>query len=332
MQRSISSVCAFLALLAAAGCASSPANPYHQSEMIDSEGQRMLLEAQELLDLGEYAMAQEVLDDLILAFPDYFRAWRTRQEVILESQGIDAAVDASRAEVDSFRTARALTLLARVTEDPDRAIPLLEEAIDLDESYVWAHFGLAYVLLKNHRVSEYEKARNHLEKALHYSSTFREARMLLIECLRMLGDNEKERKEFERYIAFNPDDLDARYNYADLLRNSFGEYGAALDQLSVVLSREPSRVDALLLKAIVLGQAEEYEKAESLFLYLSSVHPDALLNLGLLYMDHLDAPNKALEAFQRYLEYSGQNASEKNLWDEKILVPTYIDQLKKEKL
>jgi tetratricopeptide (TPR) repeat protein len=134
------------------------------------------------------------------------------------------------------------------------------------------------------------------------------------------------------HLEIHPGDSDARYNFADLLRSRFKDYEEALDQLNAVLSAEPARVDALLLKAIVLAQSGEFEKAEALYLYLSDEHPTALLNLALLYMDNLDAPEEALRTFQRYLDYSGRNASEKNLWDEKILVPTYIDRLKKERL
>ena len=41
-------------------------------------------------------------------------------------------------------------------------------------------------------------------------------------------------------------------------------------------------------------------------------------------------PDKALKYYEEYLNYSGRNAEEKRFLDEKFLVPTYIERLKKE--
>jgi len=102
--------------------------------------------------------------------------------------------------------------------------------------------------------------------------------------------------------------------------------------LEWVLEREPDRLDALLLKGVVLCQLSEFSKAETLYHRLVRRHPDALLNLAFLYRDFMDAPDKALVYFQRYLDYSGENAEEKAFIDQEILVPNLIESLKKETL
>lgn len=320
---------ALILFIGAQGCKTPPSTT-HPSEILDEAGIQELTESRNLMAQERYEEARLRLETLTDRLPECFRAWRLLQDLSVQAEGLDKAREAADTAVEAGRSALTLTLKARLIEDPERAMEVLQEALTLDETYVWAHLGCAYNILGDKRTGEYETARNHLEQALVHSSGFSEARKLLIESLHRLGDYEEERKQYEIYLDSNPFDLDACYNFADLLRNRFGDYEGAMEQLDFVLTHEPDRLDAQLLQAIILSQAGEYKSAESKYLYLSGLHPNAVLNLALLYMDQLRRPDEALKYFQAYLAYSGPHADEKTFLDEKILVPTYIERLKEE--
>ena len=111
--------------------------------------------------------------------------------------------------------------------------------------------------------------------------------------------------QYALHIDQNPDDDTARYNYADLLSTRLEEYEAALEQVDALLEQDPDRIDVLLLKGLILCQAGEYSQAETLYLEIAHLHPNAVLNLAFLYKDHLDEPEQALRYFRMYLAYSG---------------------------
>ena len=204
-------------LLACTGCRSTVEATFHESERMDEAGISVLREAQDLAAKGNRSRAKALLRDLVRAHPDFFRAYRALQDVVIATDGVEAARAESLAAKERDPSPLNLTLLARVTEKEDEARPLLEKAVEADPSYVWAHYGLAYLILKGRGTEAYEKARRHLEEALARSSAFHEARKLLIECLRRIGDTGAEKDQYLIYLSFNPDDLDMRYNYADLL-------------------------------------------------------------------------------------------------------------------
>jgi tetratricopeptide (TPR) repeat protein len=267
---------------------------------------------------------------VINGFPEFFRAHRAVQDIMIDQEGINAARSSAAQSVTGRRDAMNLTLQARVEKNPEEKLKLFRDALELDESYVWAHYGIAYVILKEGRVSEYEISRFHLERAVEYCSEFIEAHKLLIENLHLLGEIEEEDEQFEIYFELNPEDLEARYNYADLLRTKLDDPESAVEQLDYILAREPNRLDALFLKGVALCQDDKVSAAETLFHQLKGRHPDALLNLAFLYKDHMGEPARALDYFQRYLDYAGPNADEKAFFDEEILVPKYIEALKED--
>ena len=44
----------------------------------------------------------------------------------------------------------------------------------------------------------------------------------------------------------------------------------------------------------------------------------------------MDSPEKALRMFKEYLNYSGPNSNDRTFWDQKILVPSYMERLQEE--
>jgi len=310
----------------------------HPSEKLDERGAEMFDQAGKHIRMGRFTEAESMLMRIAGEYPAFFRARRELQEMVVREKGLVAALEAARISAGKERTPMTLTLLARLVDDPDEALALLDEALVLDDGYVWARYGAAFLLLKHRRVNEYETARRHLENVLSNAPSFRGARRLLIESLHRLGDGHEEARQLKLYLEDIPSDADMlsyadmRFAYADLLCRKLGDTDKALEQLDKVLDVEPDRVDALLLKGVVLTQAGRYTEAENVYLGLSEDHPYSLFNLGLLNMNHLDAPGRAKRYFDEYLDYSGENAEDRSFLDQKILVPTYLDNLERERL
>jgi tetratricopeptide (TPR) repeat protein len=330
MQSAWCSAWGLFVLLMLAGCTLGEQVTHHPSEQVDDEGVLLMEEAKALMEAEDYSQARAKLLELTTRDPAYFRGHRALQEAILQAEGANAVLDMAKQAVEVERSALTLTLLARLKKDPKEGIRLLKEALDLDTTYVWAYYGIAYYYLQAMNAEDYEKARRKVETALQYDSRFQEAQLLLIETLDRVGEDEEEAQQYGIYIESHPDDLDARYNYADLLRSKLDENEDALEQLELVLAKDPARMDAQLLKGVVLSQSGDYEKAEQLFLKLSHSHPNALLNLAFLYRDYMDEPEKALSCFAQYLNYAGPSGNDKTFFDRKILVPNYMEELKKE--
>lgn len=307
------------------GCTGLHHASMHPSEYLDIEGQRIFQQAKDHFAEGDHDQAGELLQELLLGYPECFRVHRLLQEITIRNEGNRRAAELAEEVCRLDETPLTLTLWARASSDPEEKIKLLKKALTLDESYVWAHFGLAYVYLKEGRVEDFENARFCLEEALKYAPQFNEARLLMIENLHRLGEYEEEGRQYIAYLDAVPEDSDIRYNYAMLLSGQLDDPDEALTQLELILDDDPGRIDALLLKGAVLCQLDELREAEGHFVEMSDLHPNALLNLGILYKDYLDEPAKAKDCFQRYLEYSGRHADEKSFYDQKILVPNSLE-------
>jgi len=319
-----------IVMIACAGCASSDSITVHGSEKADSADMACLEEALNLIQNEEYVKGCALLEGLIDRCPDLFRAKRALQDAAMRAGEEEAALEVAEESLKGFRNAATLTLMARATNNTNEALTLLEEALSMDETFVWAHYGIAFLLLKENRVSQFDKIRDHLERALEFSSGFGEARLLYIEILSKLGDVSETENQSRIYLESNPDQHDVRYNFGDFLRLKNEDYKGALNQLQIVLTHEPERIDAILLKGIILSQTGDYRSAETVFKFLSTVHPSALLNLAFLYKDKMNEPEKALKCFKDYVAYKGRNEDTRTFLDEKILAPTYIESLRKE--
>jgi Tfp pilus assembly protein PilF len=321
-------ICLGLVLLSA--CTSTPDMAWHPCEAVDQEGARVYEKALAKKEQGKLDEALVDLEELIHGFPEFFRAHRAVQDILIEQEGVQAARTRAEQNLAASRDALNLTLKARVEKNTEEKLKTLREALKKDESYIWAHYGIAFLILQDGRVSEYDRAREHLEKAVGYCSEFTEAHKLLIETLHLLGEPELEAEQYETYLDMIPGDLEVRYNYADLLRTKLDDPEEAVEQLDYILEREPLRLDALFLKGVALCQNDELSAAETLFHQLKDRHPDALLNLAFLYKDYMGEPDRALDYFKRYLDYAGPNADDKAYFDEEILVPKYIELLEGE--
>jgi tetratricopeptide (TPR) repeat protein len=287
-------------------------------------------------------------------FPEAFIAARRNQDELLAAgQGLEA-LTAAREMLDRDRSAACLTLAARVEDDPRRALSLLDDALDQDPDFVWARYGFAFIVLKEETSDRYEESVEHL-LWLHDRGFVRErnaevrTRRLLIENLSRLGRSLESIGVVEEILAIRPDDREMRFLLAWLLCIKRKDPEEALIHLDRILvddsaaadpeadgpatggpaANAPEILEAKRLKGRALVEAERYRAAAAYYETFADLHPNALLNLGLLHEFHLDDPAKALGYYRRFRAYEGDHADERRFYDLKFLVPTRIEALKK---
>ncbi|WP_419185960.1 tetratricopeptide repeat protein [Rohdeia mirabilis] len=159
-----------------------------------------------------------------------------------------------------------LVLAARVEGDSPAALRLLDSAIEADANCIWAHFGRAYVLL---REGDLEQCRLSLARAVDLDAGHPRVRRLEATLLERLGEVKAARRlltEWVERVAEDPrvsagDVVDSRLDLvnADLVD---GRTAAALEQLDDIETEDPSRrARALLLRAAALAELERHEES-----------------------------------------------------------------------
>ncbi len=270
-----------------------------------------------------------------LLHPPEFLEERRKQDEWLDADRLLEARKRAGEMLVADQTPAHLVLAARVEEDPEKALALLEEALEKNPFFAWARYGLAYIVLREEILERYEESAEHLkwliiqEFGRDSPRGVRSPRHLLIENLHRLGRIEEEAEEWEALIDAHPSDMDARVDLARLLCFRLGETKRARKHLDKVLEKDPDRLDARFLRARVAWDRGKHEWAVELYEKLVDLHPDALLNIALLYDQHLKDPEKALLYYKLYLDYEGPNKDQKKWSDKNILAPNRIEGLEK---
>ncbi len=278
-------------------------------------------------------------------FPEAFIAARRNQDELLAAERGREALTLARKKLDQDRSAAHLTLVARVEDDPRRALRLLDDALEQDPDFVWARYGFAFIVLKEELSNRYDESAEHL-LWLHDRGFVRErnteirTRRLLVENLSRLGRSLESIGFVEEILALHPADGEVRFLLAWLLCIKKKKPEEALIHLDRILADDPlieypladdpEMLEARRLKGRALVEAERYQAAAVYYETLIDLHPDALLNLGLLYEFHLDDKAKALGYYRQFCAYEGSYADERRFYDLKFLVPTRIEALEKE--
>lgn len=105
------------------------------------------------------------------------------------------------------------------------------------------------------------------------------------------------------------------YVLLDLVPNLDGALFAA----SQAVTYAPENPDSHFTFGLVLERQERYAEAERAYLYALEVNPsytDVYLVLGDLYAQHLDKPEKSIEAYERYLQLGGTASHPREYIDE----------------
>jgi tetratricopeptide (TPR) repeat protein len=264
--------------------------------------------------------------------PEVFLEERRLQDEVAESGEEEAALERITVLLDSERSAAALTLAARIEKDPEQALAFLREAIEKDPEFAWARYGFAFIVLKEEMLARYDESAANLEWLIErgfddYWGPELKTRRLLIENLSRLGRPEDEAEQWEEYLERYPLNLEARYNLARLLCIKMQEPKEALRHIDRILAEDPEALDARMLKGRALWDRGRYNQAAEVYETLARLHPNALLNLAILYERHLDDPARALEYYERYRDYEGYNQSKRRWYDLNFLVPRRIEAL-----
>ena len=237
----------------------------------------------------------------------------------------------------------------RTKEGHERAIPLFERALEKDQNFVLAHYGLGVSLFAaNNRW----KASGEIRKAVQLDPNFAEGYRwlgdLLVSSPRRIYDQAIQ--AYQKAVELWPDYADAFVGLGDA-RQAKGQYDEAIAEYQKALALEPEnarvhfglgkiyynekqlyheavaeyeraiRLDPKLMEAH-LSLAELYEEKglyrEAIERYgqvlsLEPRHPGATYGLALVY-EKVDS-KKAIEQWERYIELASSLPSEKEWLD-----------------
>jgi tetratricopeptide (TPR) repeat protein len=293
--RSVTALCTwFVALFLCASCAGTRVAPWESDP-----GPYDVLAPHELFELGAARAefdagrprdARERLVALLAERPRNLFVATLLQDVELELlrtgrnlPELDAALAASTVTDDGAPAVRLrrwyrlradsgpvnafdLVLAARVEGDSPAALRLLDSAIASDANCIWAHFGRAYVLL---REGDLEQCRKSLGRAVDLDAGHPRVRRLEATLLERLGEVKAARRllaEWVERVADDPrvsagDVVDSRLDLvnADLVDR---RTTAALDRLDQIETEDPSRrARLLLLRAAALAELGRFEES-----------------------------------------------------------------------
>lgn len=117
-------------------------------------------------------------------------------------------------------------------------------------------------------------------------------------------------ERLNRAIAYDPSFGDAyilkSYIRLEVLPNLEESFGAA----QAAVQHAPQNPDSHYSLALVLEAKAQYHDAELAMQQALAVNPayaDVYFSLGALYADHMNEPQKSVDAFRRYLELGGQS-------------------------
>ena len=205
------------------------------------------------------------------------------------------------------RSAEAQAGLARAllrAGSPDEAERALRRALDLEPGRLEARIELGALLLGSQRLAE---SRAVLEEALVRAPDAGEPRLLLGAVLLELGEEEDARAQLERGFELGADDPRAR-GLLGTLHLAAGRLDEAAEAFDLALEQlvDPRlRLDRALV-AFRQGRFEEAATHAQLALELDRDYAFAHYALGVLAMDYLDDPERAVEHLTRYRELGGR--------------------------
>lgn len=124
------------------------------------------------------------------------------------------------------------------------------------------------------------------------------------------GEDQAAFERFDHATSLDPNYMDARFNKASVLLDA-GDYARAKNELTVVVERQPDDYAALVSLGVAHRGLKDYDQARAAWERVvkaaprsSPSHGDALYNLAVLEMDHLQEDKAAVVALDRYLQES----------------------------
>jgi hypothetical protein len=139
------------------------------------------------------------------------------------------------------------------------------------------------------------------------------ARMQYEEAFSLLQQQKSAEEALERLdraIAYDPSFGDAYVLKSYVRLEILPNMEEALAAARAAVQHAPQNPDSYYTLGLVLekqGHFAESERAMQQALAVNPAYPDVYFSLGTLYADHLNEPNKSVDAFRRYLELGGQS-------------------------
>jgi tetratricopeptide (TPR) repeat protein len=137
------------------------------------------------------------------------------------------------------------------------------------------------------------------------------------------GEDQLAFERFDHATSLDPTYMDARFNKASVLLDA-GDYARAKNELTVVVERQPDDYAARVSLGVAHRGLKEYDRARASWERVvktaprsSPSHGNALYDLAVLEMDHLQDDEAALAALDRYLQESVASHPKRNEAEER---------------
>jgi TolB-like protein/Tfp pilus assembly protein PilF len=145
------------------------------------------------------------------------------------------------------------------TDGLKQCIALLEKALKADSKYARAKVALADALLRSKASPEI--AENHVRQALSTTEAIPEGHYVLADILyKFHADDRGADEEFQKAIALNWSDSEARLRYAGFLLQK-KRIEDAQEQITRARSLDPFRIDVNIMDGRILIAAQSYDRA-----------------------------------------------------------------------
>ncbi len=232
------------------------------------------------------------------------------------------------------QNAQLLTQMASILASagkPDRALRLLDLAIDREPQRGESYFHKGFILLTQKRLAEAEQAVKEglkyapdspignyylgriqiesgqaeqalasFDRAIEANPSFEPAYLAIAAIHESRQEKEKAIAVLEKYLQrVNPNNKDIRQHLVQLYLTT-KNYARGLAELEKMLEEDPKDLDAQLRMALIYGEMKEYSKAINQLTIILKARPSELKvrdYLGYLYEETKDFP-KAIEAHQ----------------------------------
>ncbi len=258
-----------------------------------------------LYDRGnDYARARAAFSEALRLRPGDRAALFNLASAARRAGRLDEAVDMLEALVeahpDDHAARNSLAVLYREQGDHAKAVEQARYVLDRDPRDVLAYNNLATVFSETDR---HEMAEDLFRRALALSPD----QALVLNNLGLArlrsGRVQEALDMFLKAAAAEPPLPEAALNAAAVYMQS-ADYARAAAVYQRLAQRVPGFLPGLVGLAVAqrgLGRMEEAERSYQRVLGLDAQHPEAMFNLGLLYMNHRGKPDWACEAFRRLL-------------------------------
>ncbi|HVR28059.1 MAG TPA: tetratricopeptide repeat protein, partial [Thermoanaerobaculia bacterium] len=142
---------------------------------------------------------------------------------------------------------------------PEQAVELFRGILEAKPDDPETHYNLAMALLDvGHKV----EAEHHLRRAIELRETYRDPHFNVGRMLIERGEYQEAELHFRRASEIDPEDLPTRLRWAELLAR-LRRAPEALEQVALVLRRDPGLVEAHLVLAAIHLELEDAEQARA---------------------------------------------------------------------